>query len=33
MLDWATKHGHPLSEPYALQKAKKLFAAWKLGEG
>jgi hypothetical protein len=25
MLDWATKHGHDLSEAYARQKAKKLF--------
>jgi hypothetical protein len=25
MLEWATKHGHNLSEAYARQKAKKLF--------
>ena len=31
MLDWATNHGHELSEATARKAAKKLFSAWKLG--
>jgi hypothetical protein len=31
MLDWATNHGHELSEATARKAAKKLFNAWKMG--
>jgi len=31
MLDWATKHGHELSEAYARQKARKLFTRFQTG--
>jgi len=31
MLDWATNHGHEMSEATARKVAKKLFDAWKLG--
>jgi len=31
MLDWATKHGHEMSEATARKVAKKLFVAWRLG--
>jgi hypothetical protein len=31
MLDWATNHGHEMSEATARKAAKKLFNAWKLG--
>jgi hypothetical protein len=31
MLDWATKHGHEVSEATIRKVAKKLFSAWKLG--
>jgi hypothetical protein len=31
MLDWATNHGHELSEATARKAAKRLFNAWKLG--
>lgn len=31
MLNWATNHGHDMSEATARKVAKKLFIAWKLG--
>ena len=32
MLDWASKHGHGMSETTAKVAARKLFRAWKLGD-